>query len=81
VIDDQGLLGYFHRGLIPGPEESEEAFLKRAELAKPLGHPEWSEGDAGLQEADGSGRSGGRVCLRPAPGEVDAGIRDAKAEG
>lgn len=43
MIDDQGLLGYFHRGLIPGPEESEEAFLKRAELAKPLGHPEWSE--------------------------------------
>jgi len=43
VIDDQSLLDYFHRGLIPGPEESEEAFLKRAELAKPLGHPEWSE--------------------------------------
>jgi hypothetical protein len=42
VIDDDALLEYFQRGLIPGPEESEEAFLKRASQAEPLSHSEWS---------------------------------------
>jgi hypothetical protein len=41
-IDDAALLEYFQRGLIPGPEESEEAFFKRIEKAKPLSHSEWS---------------------------------------
>ncbi|HEY5235722.1 MAG TPA: hypothetical protein VIJ14_06055, partial [Rhabdochlamydiaceae bacterium] len=43
MIDDNALLEYFHRGLIPGPEESEEAFLKRIQQVKPLAHPEWDE--------------------------------------
>jgi len=43
VIEDAALLDYFHRGLIPGPEESEEDFLKRVSQAKPLDHLEWSE--------------------------------------
>ena len=43
MIDDTALLEYFHRGLIPGPEESEEAFLKRVKQAKPLAHPEWND--------------------------------------
>jgi hypothetical protein len=43
VIEDNALLEYFHRGLIPGPEESEEAFLQRIEQAKPLPHSEWQE--------------------------------------
>jgi hypothetical protein len=43
VIDDSTLLEYFHRGLIPGPEESEEAFLSRISQAIPLAHPEWEE--------------------------------------
>jgi hypothetical protein len=43
VIDDRSLLEYFHRGLIPGPAESEEAFLKRVSLATPLAHPEWND--------------------------------------
>jgi hypothetical protein len=43
VINDDALLEYFHRGLIPGPEESEEAFLSRVQQAKPLAHPEWGE--------------------------------------
>ncbi len=43
MIDDIALLEYFHRGLIPGPEESEEAFLKRTLQAKPLAHLEWNE--------------------------------------
>ena len=43
VIHDDALLEYFHRGLIPGPDESEEAFLFRVEQAKPLAHPEWSD--------------------------------------
>jgi hypothetical protein len=42
VIDDNALLEYFQRGLIPGPEESEEAFLQRVNQAKPLSHAEWS---------------------------------------
>jgi hypothetical protein len=43
VISDNALLDYFYRGLIPGPEESEEAFLHRVKQAKPLAHPEWDE--------------------------------------
>lgn len=43
MIDDRLLLEAFHRGLIPGPEESEEAFLKRVEFATSLVHPEWNE--------------------------------------
>jgi len=43
VIDDKALLEYFHRGLIPVPEESEEAFQRRIEQAKPLAHPEWKD--------------------------------------
>lgn len=43
MIHDDALLEYFHRGLIPGPEESEEAFLFRALQAKPLAHLEWSD--------------------------------------
>jgi hypothetical protein len=43
VISNSALLEYFHRGLIPGPEESEEAFFARVEQAKPLVHPEWSD--------------------------------------
>lgn len=43
MIDNNALLDYFHRGLIPGPEESEDAFLKRVQQAKPLPHPEWNE--------------------------------------
>jgi hypothetical protein len=43
VINDNALLEYFHRGLIPGPEESEEAFLRRIGHAKPLAHPEWDD--------------------------------------
>ncbi len=43
MIEDNTLLEYFHRGLIPGPEESEEAFLSRAQQAKPLAHPEWDD--------------------------------------
>ena len=43
MIGDNALLDYFYRGLIPGPEESEEAFLLRVKQAKPLAHPEWDE--------------------------------------
>jgi hypothetical protein len=43
VIDDQTLLSYFHRGLIPGPAESEEDFLARVHRALPLNHLEWQE--------------------------------------
>jgi hypothetical protein len=42
VIEDS-LLGYFQRGLIPGPDESEETFLQRAKQAQSLSHPEWKE--------------------------------------
>ena len=45
MINDSTLLEYFHRGLIPGPAESEGAFLKRVSFAKPLTHPEWTEVD------------------------------------
>lgn len=43
MIDDHALLDCFYRGLIPGPEESEEAFLLRVKQAQPLAHPEWDE--------------------------------------
>jgi hypothetical protein len=43
VIDDAKLLAYFQRGLIPGPAESEEAFLRRAQKATPLDCAEWKE--------------------------------------
>ena len=43
MINDDALLEYFYRGLIPGPEESEEAFLARVQQAKPLAHPEWDD--------------------------------------
>lgn len=43
MINDDALLEYFHRGLISGPEESEENFLRRIEQAKPLAHPEWDD--------------------------------------
>ncbi len=43
MITDNALLEYFRRGLIPGPEESEEAFLFRVEQAKPLVRPEWGD--------------------------------------
>ena len=41
MIEEAILLEYFQRGLVPGPEESEEAFLERIGKAKPLSHPEW----------------------------------------
>ncbi len=37
------LLAFFRQGLIPGPDESEEAFLKRAEARPPLPSPEWRQ--------------------------------------
>lgn len=43
MIENASLLGYFQRGLIPGPDELEEAFLQRAEQALPLSHFEWKE--------------------------------------
>lgn len=43
MIQDADLLKLFNRGLIPGPGESEEAFLKRTLQAQPLSHPEWKE--------------------------------------
>jgi hypothetical protein len=43
VIEDAALLDYFKRGLIPGPAESEEAFLERALQSQPLNHLEWKE--------------------------------------
>ncbi len=43
MIENASLLGYFQRGLIPGPDESEEAFLQRIEQAQPLSHLEWKE--------------------------------------
>jgi len=41
VIEDQELLAYFRRGYIPGPDETEEAFLGR--IQNPLPIPEWNE--------------------------------------
>lgn len=43
MIENASLLGYFQRGLIPGPDESEEAFLQRVEQAQTLSHFEWKE--------------------------------------
>ncbi len=43
MIDDTLLCDLFRRGLIPGPDETEEAFLKRVEKATSLDHPEWRE--------------------------------------
>ncbi len=43
MIEERVLLEYFNRGLIPGPDESEDAFLKRAGQAQPLSHVEWKE--------------------------------------
>jgi len=43
VIEDSDLLKYFYRGLIPGPDESEEAFLQRIQMAQPLSHSEWND--------------------------------------
>jgi len=42
-MEEDALLGYFQRGLIPGPAELEEAFLQRAAQAQSLPHPEWKE--------------------------------------
>jgi hypothetical protein len=42
-LQDAKLLEYFARGLIPGPEESEEEFIARANGATPLGDLVWSE--------------------------------------
>ncbi len=43
MIEDSALLEYFKRGLIPGPDESEEAFLLRVKQAQSLTHLEWKE--------------------------------------
>ncbi|MBS0648453.1 MAG: hypothetical protein JSS10_04410 [Verrucomicrobia bacterium] len=43
MINDASLLHYFQRGLIPGPTETEEEFLKRALQARSLTHSEWQE--------------------------------------
>lgn len=43
MINDASLLHYFQRGLIPGPDESEEDFLGRALQAHSLSHFEWQE--------------------------------------
>lgn len=40
AMKDTELLSFFKRGLIPGPSETEEEFLKRAEASPPL--PAWS---------------------------------------
>lgn len=37
------LLALFQRGLIPGPHESEEAFLQRVQSRPPLASAEWNE--------------------------------------
>ncbi len=39
-MDDEKLLSFFKRGLIPGPSETEEEFLKRTAASPPL--PAWS---------------------------------------
>lgn len=43
MINDASLLHHFQRGLIPGPDESEEDFLQRALQARSLSHLEWQE--------------------------------------
>ncbi len=43
TIPPSSLLNFFYRGLIPGPSESEEAFLERVKKAVALNHPEWEE--------------------------------------
>lgn len=44
MLSDAELLGYNQRGLIPGPHEDEEAFLKRiSALRNPLPLEEWGE--------------------------------------
>lgn len=43
MIEDKTLLESFQRGLIPGPAESEEAFLLRIKKAQPLFHVEWKD--------------------------------------
>lgn len=37
------LLSFFKRGLIPGPSESEDAFIRRIQSHQPLPFPEWKE--------------------------------------
>lgn len=43
MINDASLFHHFQRGLIPGPDESEEDFLQRALQARSLSHLEWQE--------------------------------------
>ena len=42
-MNGKELLALFRRGLVPGPNESEEAFIKRAASHFPLSLPEWEE--------------------------------------
>lgn len=42
-MDDCELLAYFRRGLIPGPQESEEAFIERVQEAVVQDHLAWQE--------------------------------------
>jgi hypothetical protein len=42
-MSDEELLRLFRRGLIPGPKESEEAFLTRVANSPQLLHSEWQE--------------------------------------
>lgn len=43
MIADADLLALAKRGLIPGPAEPEDEFLKRAAKSKPLGQEAWDE--------------------------------------
>ncbi len=40
-MNDEELLVCFGRGLIPGPQETEEAFVQRVQQAAALSNPEW----------------------------------------
>ena len=48
-MNDEELLRCFQRGLIPGPQESEEAFLVRIARSPSLSHPEWQEASSKTQ--------------------------------
>lgn len=52
-MEPDQLLAFFKRGLIPGPAETEEAFLRRVESHMPLPFPEWKEMAAPLMEKCG----------------------------
>jgi hypothetical protein len=41
-MNDHELLAYFRRGLIPGPDESQESFSLRVQKNTPLNHFEWA---------------------------------------